>query len=122
MVSLTFERKKRGFFTVMGNPLVASLQALAAAGADGVGANCSITSPDMRALAAEGSGVGHPLVLQPNAGAPLVEGGAVRYAQAPGDFAADMEAVAAGAAAVGGCCGTDPRFIAALARRRSGRS
>lgn len=117
VVSMTFERKKRGFFTVMGDPLVATLGALAAAGASAVGANCSITSPDMVALVSEAaSGIAAPLVAQPNAGAPeQADDGSFRYAQSPAAFAFDMASIARlGARAVGGCCGTDDRFIAAL--------
>jgi 5-methyltetrahydrofolate--homocysteine methyltransferase len=120
MTSMTFERKKRGFFTVMGNALSASLQSLAAAGAGAVGANCSIASGDMRALAEEAlAAVRAPLVLQPNAGAPRMAGRSFVYDQSPEDFAADMARVAAlGVRAIGGCCGTDPRFIAALRQQR----
>lgn len=117
MVSMTFEQKKRGFFTVMGNPLVASLAELAAAGASAVGANCSVASPAMLAMMAEAAaGVTAPLVAQPNAGTPVeAPGGSFRYAQAPEDFAADMAEVARlGVRALGGCCGTDARFVAAL--------
>ena len=119
MVSLTFDRKRRGFFTVMGNRLAASLQALAEAGADAVGANCSITSPDMRDLATEAlAAVQVPIVLQPNAGQPEVAPEGVRYLQEPQAFAADLAAIAdAGVRVVGGCCGTDPRFVAALRAR-----
>jgi len=119
LVSLTFERKKRGFLTVMGDAAVATLLALRDAGADAVGSNCSLASPDMQALGREllAAGVG-PLVLQPNAGQPEVGASGVRYAQDPEAFAADMAPLAdAGAAALGGCCGTDPRFVAALAAR-----
>ncbi len=120
--SLTFERKRRGFFTVMGDPLTPALRALVAAGADAVGANCSIASSDMRALAAEAlAAVRVPLILQPNAGAPRVEAGEVVYDQTAEAFAEDMAATAGmGVRAVGGCCGTDPRFIAALGRRLRG--
>lgn len=116
LVSMTFARNKRGFFTVMGNPAVASLRTLAEAGADAVGANCTLSSPDMFDLAAELRGaLEAPLVVQPNAGQPQLTADGVRYAQEPQAFAGDMARVAAlGVAAVGGCCGTDPRFIAAL--------
>jgi len=124
LASLTFERKRRGFFTVMGNPVVAALKALAEAGAAAVGANCSIASADMRELAAEllgafeQQGIDTPVVLQPNAGQPRVTPDGVVYDQSPDAFARDMAAVAGlGAGAVGGCCGTDPDFIAALGRR-----
>jgi 5-methyltetrahydrofolate--homocysteine methyltransferase len=117
LASLTFERKKRGFFTIMGDPLVAALNRLAGHGATGVGANCSITSGDMGELAREAlNEVGIPLVFQPNAGQPVF-GEIVTYDQKPEDFAAEMlSVVQGGAAAVGGCCGTDPRFIRELRR------
>lgn len=119
LVSMTFARNKRGFFTVMGNPAVASLRTLAEAGADAVGANCTLSSRDMADLAAELRGaLDVPLVVQPNAGQPQLTADGVRYAQEPEAFAEDMARVAAlGVAAVGGCCGTDPRFIAALRAR-----
>jgi methionine synthase I (cobalamin-dependent) len=122
IVSMSFERKKRGFFTMMGNPLVASLGALAEAGADAVGVNCTLSSPHMRDLAVElRAALEAPLVIQPNAGQPQLTAEGVRYAQQPEQFAEDMASVAAlGVAAVGGCCGTDPRFIKALRERLDG--
>jgi methionine synthase I (cobalamin-dependent) len=121
LVSLTFARKKRGFFTVMGDPLVPTLRALAEAGAAAVGANCTLGSGDFRALAEEALVAGAPLVLQPNAGQPETEGNRVIYRQDPEAFSADMENIlampSAGGgriAAVGGCCGCDERFVAAL--------
>lgn len=122
LASMTFDRKKRGFFTIMGDPLVESLRTLAAEGAIAVGANCTLTSAEMRELmgAALGS-VDIPLVAQPNAGTPqLASDGTYRYAQPPEEFAADMSTLARGGVKlVGGCCGTDDRFIAALANRVS---
>lgn len=121
LASLTFERKKRGFFTVMGDPLVPSLQALIEAGAVAAGANCTLGSSDFRALAEEALGAGVPLVLQPNAGQPERDGERVVYRQDPQAFARDMESIlalppgrAGRVGAVGGCCGCDERFIAAL--------
>jgi methionine synthase I (cobalamin-dependent) len=119
MVSLTFERKKRGYFTIMGDPLAGSLRALADAGAAAVGANCTLASADMRRLADEArAAVDLPLVIQPNAGSPQTQEDKVFYSQAPEAFASDMASVAAlGVELVGGCCGTDPRFIRALGSR-----
>jgi len=119
LASLTFDRKRRGFFTVMGDPLIDSLNALLAAGATAVGANCTLTSADMRDLAAEAlAWVDSPLVIQPNAGRPILDGGGITYDQDPADFVADLSgAIDGGLAAVGGCCGTDPRFIHALAEK-----
>ncbi len=123
-VSLTFDRKKRGFFTAMGDRLGASLVKFAQAGADAVGANCSITSVDMRDLvtAALADLADHqlttPLVVQANAGQPRISPDGVVYDQQPEAFAQDAAAmITGGARLVGGCCGTDPRFIAQLAQR-----
>jgi 5-methyltetrahydrofolate--homocysteine methyltransferase len=104
----------------MGDPLTPSLTRLREEGAAAVGANCSITSRDMRALAEEAlEATDGLLVIQPNAGAPEVFEGRTRYAQDPGEFAEDLASLASHTriAALGGCCGTDPRFIAALRAR-----
>jgi methionine synthase I (cobalamin-dependent) len=117
LASQTFERKRRGFFTVMGNPLLDSLRALREAGAAAVGANCSIASEAMAELAREASPAVGPLVVQPNAGQPRTTAQGLRYDQQPWEFAADLFPLAGTVGALGGCCGTDPRFIAALSGR-----
>jgi len=56
-----------------------------------------------------------PLWIKPNAGLPEVVGGKTVYAQTPRQFAAVVPAlIDAGAAFIGGCCGTTPQFIAAV--------
>jgi 5-methyltetrahydrofolate--homocysteine methyltransferase len=129
LASLTFERKRRGFFTVMGDALTPSLRQLSEAGACVTGANCTLISRDMADLAREVlSAPGIRLAVQPNAGAPEQVPGGFRYAQEPEEFAADLSGLiqspsvpvtAAGSriAALGGCCGTDHRFIASLKQR-----
>ncbi len=113
---ITFDRKKRGFFTMMGNTPEQCVKTLAEGGAIAVGANCSIGSDAMIELCprlVEAAGV--PVIVKPNAGLPDMEGGRPVYRQSPEDFAADAaRLVALGARAVGGCCGTDVRFIAAV--------
>jgi len=147
LISMAFESKKKGFFTIMGDPLGPSLARLWAAGPAAVGANCGMASPQMRALAREvlsspggaasgaasgeggaasgaaGNAPGSPdgalLVFQPNAGKPQMTGEGIRYAQDPAEFAEDLASLLSfpRVAALGGCCGTDPRFIAALRAR-----
>jgi methionine synthase I (cobalamin-dependent) len=122
LASLTFERKKRGFFTIMGDPLGPSLARLWEAGAVAVGANCTIASGDMRDLARSVlASTNVPLVFQPNAGVPEWTDGPTRYAQDPEEFAEDLSSLLSEVrvVALGGCCGTDPRFIAALRVRMS---
>lgn len=120
--SMTFEVRKRGTFTFMGDALVPSLGALSEAGATVVGMNCSVTSDVMLGMV-ESAVAGLPgarVVAQPNAGQPITTVDGIRYDADPGRFADDMiQMLAAGARVVGGCCGTDERFIRELKERMS---
>ncbi|MBR2837378.1 MAG: homocysteine S-methyltransferase family protein, partial [Kiritimatiellae bacterium] len=59
-----------------------------------------------------------PIAVKPNAGLPEIVGGKTVFRVGPEEFAEDAAAlVANGASVVGGCCGTTPAHIAALARR-----
>ncbi len=112
-VSMTYNYNPRGFFTVMGDEATVATAQLEAAGADVIGANCSITSRDMLDLAAiltESATV--PVLCQPNAGEPTTRDGMPTYDGTPEEFAAHAAAMfGAGVSAVGGCCGTTPEFI-----------
>jgi len=59
-----------------------------------------------------------PLVCKPNAGIPVIgDDGIPAYSMAPADWAGIMaQCHENGAALLGGCCGTTPEHIAALAR------
>jgi methionine synthase I (cobalamin-dependent)/5,10-methylenetetrahydrofolate reductase len=91
-------------------------RALAAAGADAVGVNCGAGPVVcLDALSAMVSPTGAPLSIMPNAGfSQRVEGRFV-YAADPSYFSEMAPRfVAAGAAIVGGCCGTTPAHVAAM--------
>jgi 5-methyltetrahydrofolate--homocysteine methyltransferase len=115
VASMTFERRRRGIFTVMGDPLVGALARLAEAGADAVGCNCSVGPEAMVAMIREAhAAVPAPLAAQPNAGTPRATPGGPAYDVGPADFGAFALAVTeAGARLVGGCCGTTPAHIGA---------
>jgi methionine synthase I (cobalamin-dependent) len=104
--------------TMMGNTPEQAAQALAGAGAAVVGANCgqSIAAFEQlcRRLRAASQ---RPVWIKPNAGMPqIVEDRAV-YQTSAEEFARHGRVLAAaGAAFVGGCCGTTPDFIRELAR------
>lgn len=91
-------------------------EALAAAGAQAIGANCgegpAAMLPVCRRLRAA---TALPLWIKPNAGLPqLTEAGYV-YSMTPQEFAElGLVLVEAGADFIGGCCGTNPAFICAL--------
>jgi 5-methyltetrahydrofolate--homocysteine methyltransferase len=115
-VCLVFEKKKRGFFSPMGTTPGEAALHLSEAGADLVGANCSMGSEEMAEMAPEMvSKAGVPVVMKPNAGLPEMEGTRTVYKQPPESFVRDiLSMVRSGVKAVGGCCGTDERFMAAL--------
>lgn len=115
LASMTFERRRRGFFTLVGNRVGPSLRTLGEAGADAVGFNCSVESEPMVDLVREAAAeVDLPLVAQPNAGQPRATADGVVYDADAATFVADLiRMVEAGARIVGGCCGTDPSFILA---------
>ena len=116
VASMTFDLKRGGAYTMMGNEAGDCARTLADAGATVVGANCTVTVDGMVQVARRlREGTTLPLILQPNAGRPeLIEGQTV-YQETPERFAEGAPGLTAeGARIVGGCCGTDPRFIVAV--------
>ncbi len=118
IVSLTFNRTKRGFFTMMGEGVSQVVSSLEEAGADAVGSNCTLGSRDMIDLTAQiRAATKKPLLIQPNAGKPVTRHGITTYQQSPTEFAEDGEKIKeAGADMIGGCCGTNENFIRELAK------
>jgi len=112
-VELTFDRKPRGYFTMMGDAPGTAVEVLLKEGANVIGSNCTLQSGDMLGLVEEFRLLTDaPLIFQPNAGRPVMEHGIAVYKQRPQEFAQDIaKIVSAGANAVGGCCGTTPDFI-----------
>lgn len=117
-VTMTFSAKPRGYFTLMGDSAAKAAAALEGAGAAAVGANCTLTSEQMvgcvRALR---PATGLPIIAQANAGQPVPRpDGSVGYAQSLDDYVRHVPAIIeAGAGIVGGCCGTNPATIQAMA-------
>jgi 5-methyltetrahydrofolate--homocysteine methyltransferase len=118
-VSVTFDRKPKGFFTSMGDAAAETIVKLEEAGADVVGLNCTLASTDMLELAREVRELtALPLVCQPNAGLPRMTPQGPVYEQTASEYARDAALmIDAGVNAVGGCCGTTPEFISGLVRR-----
>jgi methionine synthase I (cobalamin-dependent) len=118
IVSFAFDAGKNRDRTMMGATPEQAATELVAAGVHGIGANCGADLrgyvPLCRRLVAAS---GLPVWVKPNAGLPEVVDGTVRYGTRPQEFAAAGQELAnAGATFVGGCCGTDPEFIRALAQ------
>jgi methionine synthase I (cobalamin-dependent) len=115
---MTFDTGKNRDRTMTGLTPAAAARGLAAVGADVIGANCGmgidVAAPICAALV---GATDLPVWIKPNAGVPDLVDGQVVYRMTPEEFAGHLRAVlAAGAAFVGGCCGTSPLFIAAMAR------
>jgi 5-methyltetrahydrofolate--homocysteine methyltransferase len=118
-VTMTFNARPRGFFTLMGDTVARSAAELERAGAAAFGANCTLASDQMAGcIRACREATRLPLIAQANAGQPVVgDGGLITYTQTLEDYVRFVpDIVRAGAGFVGGCCGTDPSFIRAMAR------
>ena len=111
-------------FTMMGDGSLFSgpdagpiLRELEESGAAAVGFNC-VTADRMTPYLVSKLRryVRGPLICKPNAGNPVIDAnGVAQYDMSPADFAAVMaECSANGATLLGGCCGTDPAYIAAI--------
>lgn len=103
--------------TVTGTDAKTAAIILDAMGASIIGVNCSLGPaqliPVVKILA-ENSSV--PISVQPNAGMPYLEDGVTKFpmdAETFGSYGAKL--VEAGATFIGGCCGTTPAHIKALA-------
>jgi 5-methyltetrahydrofolate--homocysteine methyltransferase len=118
IASLSFTTTKRGGRTTMGNSVKDCAAALAEAGADVVGTNCGDLDPEQMAeiVALFREATSLPIAAQPNAGKPKLVGDQTIFDLSPQDFAAGVaKCVEAGARLVGGCCGTSPDHIRAVA-------
>ena len=121
LASMTYSKTKNGFYTVMGEDVSQCVSALEGAGANMMGANCTLNSTDTIDLTKVlRAATDKPLLIQPNAGKPVTSKGMTYYEQTPAEFAADAKKMhEAGADMIGGCCGTTPEFIQAVAEALS---
>lgn len=104
--------------TMMGASVELIVETALSAGADIVGANCgTIDILDMVKIVKRIRKITDKYVLiEPNAGRPIIEGTKTVYPQKPDEMAKHVRAlVEAGANIIGGCCGTTPGHIAAIA-------
>ncbi|MHB0935313.1 MAG: homocysteine S-methyltransferase family protein [Armatimonadota bacterium] len=120
--TFTFEPGARGPRTIMGVDPARAAEEAVEAGADVVGANCGTGIAGMIEIAhAMRAAVNVPIMIQPNAGLPVFEGGRTVFKETPEQMAARVpELLAAGATIIGGCCGTTPAHIAAMAKAVKG--
>jgi len=115
VVSYSFDQGTR---TMMGLTPTQVVEAFAPLGVAAVGANCGRSLADTDAIVEELLAVAGnvPLWVKPNAGVPRIVGEEVVYDAGPEDMARHLASyVRRGVKVVGGCCGTTPEHIAAIA-------
>ncbi len=109
--------------TAFGESAPHALSTLALAGADAVGMNCTLGPQETHDVFSRlPASISAPLSVMPNAGYPTVAHGRNVYLSSP-DYLREYAAAfaEAGAAIIGGCCGTTPEHIRAMARAILGR-
>jgi 5-methyltetrahydrofolate--homocysteine methyltransferase len=115
VVSFSFDRGTRTMMGLSPTQVIESVGPLEVAA---IGANCGRSLEDMEHVVHEFAALnaGIPLWIKPNAGLPSMVGDIARYDMGPSEmaeFAARF--IAAGAQVVGGCCGTSPEHVRAIA-------
>jgi len=120
LASLTFLADGK---TSFGDEAAHALLAAAGAGADIVGLNCTIGPQEALDVFLRVVGtLPVPVSVLPNAGYPWTVSGRTVYPATPAYFReVARDFVKSGAAILGGCCGTGPEHIAAMAREVVGK-
>ena len=103
--------------TIMGLTPEGAVEALEEAGADVIGSNCGQGIEGFVALCRRlRAATDKPVWIKGNAGLPEMVDGEVVYRTTAAEFAGYVAAlVDVGASFIGGCCGTSPEFIRAVA-------
>jgi 5-methyltetrahydrofolate--homocysteine methyltransferase len=120
VMSFSFDQ---GTHTMMGLSPADVVAAVEPLGVAALGANCGRSLADTDTIVDEflAAASGLPLWIKPNAGVPRIVGDTVVYDADPEMLAAHVRAYAGkGARIVGGCCGSTPEHIAAIARALGG--
>jgi 5-methyltetrahydrofolate--homocysteine methyltransferase len=117
IATFTFNAGPKGFRTMMGISPEQAADAMAEAGADVVGSNCGHGMAQMIDIARTfRQHTDLPILIHANAGLPELVDGETVFRETPESMAARVdELVDVGANIIGGCCGTTPEHIAAMA-------
>ena len=121
--SMAFDKVGNDFRTMMGVDVKSGVSKMVSLGADAVGFNCGTASLAdyvelSKRFVGEARKTGSEVVVfaEPNAGKPELVNGKALYHVSPEDFAkAAQEIYSAGVRVIGGCCGTGPEHIKAIA-------
>ncbi len=119
VLSLAYTTTQKGGRTIMGSTVEQAVALAEKYGAAAVGANCGDLDPEEMAIITGlyRQATSLPLIIQPNAGKPRLEGGETRYDMEPEEYAQGvMKCMENGASIIGGCCGTTPGHIGAVVK------
>ncbi|MDD6062772.1 MAG: homocysteine S-methyltransferase family protein [Oscillospiraceae bacterium] len=112
-VTMSFQENGRTF---LGADAASAALTLASLGASAVGVNCSLGPQELLPAVQtvlQYSAV--PVMVQPNAGLPVMQDGKTMYTVTPEAFVQSVSAMMdMGVTIVGGCCGTTPDYIRKL--------
>ena len=111
--TMSFEESGRTFFGASVEAMTATLEGL---GVSALGVNCSLGPAQLVPIVERFCACSHvPVMVQPNAGLPVMKDGISHYDVTPDDFAEVSTSFAEmGANILGGCCGTTPEHIALM--------
>jgi methionine synthase I (cobalamin-dependent) len=116
VVSFSYDRGTRTMMGVTAKQVVAAFRDL---GVAAIGVNCGTTLENASAilLEYEQAAPGFPFWAKPNAGLPRMHEGMARYDVTPQQMAEfAVSAVHVGARVIGGCCGSTPEHVRAIAQ------
>lgn len=113
---MVFDAGKNKDRTMMGDTPEQVVEQFEKAGVDVIGTNCGQGIEGFIPICKRmRAATDLPLWMKPNAGLPKMVGGQMVYTTTPEEFTSHVPAlIEAGAAFVGGCCGSNPDFIRAI--------
>lgn len=108
--------------TLMGASPETMVTFLEGIGVDALGINCSLGPKEMAPIVKRILDIAvKPVIIEPNAGLPVYSAGKTTYNVTPQEFGVYIrDFVRAGAAIVGGCCGTTPEYIRIASEKLAG--
>jgi 5-methyltetrahydrofolate--homocysteine methyltransferase len=121
-VSLSFDKVKDGFRTMMGTDPAEAAGRILPFQVDALGFNCGLSTLEeyiqLTSQYAEVLQDKAILLAEPNAGKPELQDDKAVYKVTPEEFAEAAQNIhTAGAKILGGCCGTTPKHIKALVQK-----
>ncbi|MCU0915973.1 MAG: homocysteine S-methyltransferase family protein [Planctomycetes bacterium] len=123
LASMSFDKGGAGFRTMMGVEVSTAIAKMLSLGVDAVGFNCGTATLDEYVelaqtymAAARSAGKEVLVFAEPNAGKPELDNGQAVYRVSPQEFAAACGRILqTGVHILGGCCGTSPQHVRAVA-------